>query len=898
VSSRSNENLARLLSDWVAAAYRHAHAVVVTTLLATLGLGVYAAGHLGVNSDNLAMVDPDVDFMRNQRAFSELFPILDNALIVVIDAETPELARESTDALQARLAALEDRFEDVYVPGGSRFFEDHGLLYRSVDELYEFSDGMARMQPIIAEMERDASLANFSRIVRIGLDSVRAEQGDGDEWLAILERIGGATIAVYREYPVAVSWEQIMLRGSALESATRRVIVLHPLLDFDDLLAARASLRSIRSTATDLGLTPERGVRVRITGNPALNYEEMLGLLWDIGVAGLFCFLLVAVAVFLALRSLPLVIAVIATLLVGLVWTAAFAAAAIGALNIASVAFAILFIGLGVDFGIHLGMRYADLLARGLGHEEALREAARTVGPSLVLCTITTAIGFFVFVPTEYRGVAELGLISGTGMVIILALTLTFLPALLGSGLRPDPQRIVGARLHFRGWSYPRSHARAVRWGAALAGLGAIALLPRVWFEPNVVDMRDPTTESVQAFNDLLDQAGVLSPWFVNAVAADLDEADALAARARELDEVETTLALRDFVPEDQEEKLEILGDLGLMLDAPTSGPPRAAPTLEVQIGALRDLHDFLDADWVESRRTPLTRGMRFLRDQLATFLARIEVDEDPEETLATFEKVLLASLPAQIARVRAAIDTTGIGLEDLPDELRRRMVAPDGRARVQIFPAEDLQERGALERFADAVKRVAPDAVGVSVNLVEFGRITVAAFRQALVSALVLIGLLLLLLWGRLSDAAFALAPLLLAALLTTASVVLLGLSFNFTNVVVIPLLLGIGVDSGVHLVHESRQYTRPEEVDLLSTTTARAVFYSALTTTLSFGSLALSDHRGMQSLGILLTVGMMLTVVCNLVVLPALLDLRRRDPERVEGTPAAREGDRRRPR
>jgi predicted RND superfamily exporter protein len=270
---------------------------------------------------------------------------------------------------------------------------------------------------------------------------------------------------------------------------------------------------------------------------------------------------------------------------------------------------------------------------------------------------------------------------------------------------------------------------------------------------------------------------------------------------------------------------------------------------------------------------------MRFLREQLGRFLAHVEKDENPEETLATFETVLLASLPVQIARVREAIDTPGIGLEDLPLELRQRMVAPDGRVRVQIFPAEDLQDRGALERFADAVQGVAPDAVGVSINLVEFGRITVAAFRQALVSAVVLIGLFLLLLWGRPSDAAFALAPLLLSALLTAASVVVLGISFNFTNVVVIPLLLGIGVDSAVHLVHESRQHAGGEEVDLLSTTTARAVFYSALTTTLSFGSLALSSHLGMQSLGILLTVGMILTVVCNLVVLPALLDLRGKD-------------------
>jgi hopanoid biosynthesis associated RND transporter like protein HpnN len=882
VSSRNHETPAPLIVRWVDAARRHAQAVMGGTLLLTLGLGAVAALSLGVNSDNLAMVDPDLGFMRNQRDFAELFPILDNALIVVVDAETPELARESADALRTRLAAQRDYFEDVYVPGGGRFFEEHGLLYRSLDELDEFAVVMARMQPILAEMERDASLANFSRIVRIGLDAVREEQRDGAEWLAILERIGGATIAVYREFPVAVSWEEVMLQGSAIESSTRRVIVLHPVLDFDDLLAARASLRVIRSTASELGLEPERGVRVRITGNPAINYEEMLGLIWDIGAAGLFCFLLVAGVVYLALRSLRLVIAVIATLLVGLVWTAAFAGAFVGDLNLASIAFAILFIGLGVDFGIHLGMRYADLVAGGLAHDAALREAARSIGGSLVLCTITTAIGFYVFVPTEYRGVAELGLISGTGMGIILLLTLTLFPALISGPLRPEPARLGGARLRFRAhWGEAvERHPRALRWGAALAALVALGLLPRVYFEPNVVDMRDPSTESVQAFEDLLGQAGVMSPWFVNAVAPNAAGAEALAARLRALEVVEHTLVLGDFVPSEQEEKLEILGDLGLMLDAPTSSAPRRAPpSPEAQLAALRDLHAFLDADWVAATRTPLTNGMLFLRDQLGRFLANVELDDDSEQTMAAFEDLLLATLPAQIARVRAAVDTPGIEAADLPEELQRRMLAPDGRARIQIFPTEDLQERGALARFSDAVRSVAPDAVGVSINLVEFGRITVAAFQQALISAFLLISLLLLALWRRPSDAALALAPLLLSALLTAASVALLGISFNLVNVIVIPLLLGIGVDSAIHLVHEARQRARGAAAELLSTTTARAVLYSAVTTTVSFGSLALSGHRGMQTLGVLLTVGMVLTVASNLLVLPALLDLRRRD-------------------
>jgi predicted RND superfamily exporter protein len=207
-------------------------------------------------------------------------------------------------------------------------------------------------------------------------------------------------------------------------------------------------------------------------------------------------------------------------------------------------------------------------------------------------------------------------------------------------------------------------------------------------------------------------------------------------------------------------------------------------------------------------------------------------------------------------------------------------MLTPDGRARVQAFPEHDLQDLAAMKRFVEEVKREAPRATGVVVNLVEFGDVTVESFTQAIVSATLVIALLLFLIWRSGADVLFAMAPLVLSASLTGASMVVMDLPFDFSNVIVIPLLLGIGVDSGIHLVHRFKARIAGDQ-GLLGTTTARAVFYSALTTTLSFGSLSFSAHNGMSILGRMLTAGMLFTVICNLVVLPALLALRRPPPD-----------------
>ncbi|MBW2420900.1 MAG: MMPL family transporter [Deltaproteobacteria bacterium] len=346
-----------------------------------------------------------------------------------------------------------------------------------------------------------------------------------------------------------------------------------------------------------------------------------------------------------------------------------------------------------------------------------------------------------------------------------------------------------------------------------------------------------------------------------------------------ELDVVSQTLTLADYVPANQEEKLEILDDVAFLMDIPPPTPKDTAGAEEMdvhqQIEALRALYATLSDPWADEGRSPMRESMRLLRDRLGAFLGRVEAEEDPEAALRDFETLLLASFPDQISRLRRSIEASEIRMEDLPPELVERMITPTGRARIQVFPSENLIDESSFARFSDGVRAIDPRATGVAVNLLEFGRATRDSFKQALISAFVVITLLLWLLWGRPSLVLLALAPLVLSSVLTCAGMVLLDMPFNFANVVVIPLLLGIGIDSGIHLVHRS-EHPDLEGASLLESTTARAVYYSALTTTVSFGTLAFSSHQGMASLGILLTMGMLITVISNLVVLPALLQIR----------------------
>ena len=872
--------LAQRIAGWVDGAARRSGWVIGLCGAITVFAGFYAATELGVNSDNVQMVAEDLPSRRNHEAFARLFPNLENALLVVIDAETPELAREASARLAERLRADPEYAKDAYVPGGDAFFETHGLLYRTVDELDVFADQMSRMQPILAALEQDPSVANLASLIQTGLEgaavSGAASGVPPGDWPAILESVGNATVAVYTEFPLALSWEELLLRGSDVEVSRRRVIVVHPVLDFESFLTAGRVMDRVREHASELGLDSEHGVSVRITGNPALNYEEVLGLAWDLGLGGVVCFFFVAAVLARALRSLKLVVAALATLLAGLVWSAATAAAVVGHLNLVSAAFGILFIGLGVDFAIHLGMAYASRVRDGLGHDRALREASAGVGGSLLTCTLTTAIGFFVFAPTDYLGVAELGLIAGYGMFIIFFLTLTLFPALLSRWFRiEDPSEVAG-ELHFRStwWRFSETHPGRVLAVAVTIFAASLALAPLARFDLNVVEMRDATTESVQTFNDLLAESGPMSPWFVNSVAPDPASARAIAQELKALESVASTLTLADYVPDDQEEKLEILADLGYLMDTPVGqSMDQPASPLEDQVEALRRLHAFLGADWIQQETSSdLVASVRVLQRKLELFLLRLQAEEDPRATIERLDQVLLSGLPDQVDRLRTAIETREIRREDLPADLVERMIASDGQVRVQAFPAHDLGDEAAFVRFTEEVQSVDPKAAGVAINLVGFGRATRSSFEQALGSAIAIITLLLGLLWRRVRPVLLVLSPLAFSSLATVAAMVLLAIPFNFGNIIVIPLLLGIGVDSGVHLVSRALQPGASPQ-DLMDSTTARAVFYSALTTTVSFGTLAFSSHRGMASLGVVLSIGMVATVIGNLIILPALL-------------------------
>ncbi|MBT6273759.1 MAG: MMPL family transporter, partial [Chromatiales bacterium] len=458
---------------------------------------------------------------------------------------------------------------------------------------------------------------------------------------------------------------------------------------------------------------------------------------------------------------------------------------------------------------------------------------------------------------------SELGIISGVGMFISLIASLTALPAallLLGGN---------GGALPGLGKEHGRLPRRLVLGGAVVAALAGAATLPLARFDHNPMHLRDAKTESVSTYLQLMDSASS-APWSLS-VLGDRATLASLASRLATLGEVHETRSLADFVPTGQEDKLEAVADLDFLLartlakpgDSGASSPSDLKEAFTQLVEALRNYHAVQPE--IETSKVRLVAAAEH-------FLKRLEADQNGALSADLHERVF-AYFPATIARLATSLEAQPISLESLPKSLTDRWITTDGRWRLEIIPSADLDDNDALKAFVTQVQNIAPTATGTPEVNLGASRVVVGSFVQAFASAFVLIFGLLWLITGQLKDVILVLAPLLLAALLTASVMVLLGISFNFANVIALPLLLGIGVDNGIHLVHRARS-TPSSAGGLLGTSTARGIVLSALTTICGFGSLAYSAHPGTSSMGLVLTIGLALTLTITLFVLPALLE------------------------
>ncbi len=849
---------------------RRAWLVVALFVPITIGAGLVAMSTLGVNTDTSAMVSDDLPWRVARADYARAFPDESLSVLVLVEGGTQELREDGAAGLARALRARPDLFLDAEAPTADPFFQRNGLLYRDVGGLEAMERALGESAVALAALVRDPSIRGVAPLLMAAVSAPSDRRPEGLDGLLVETSL--AIDAARRGQVRRVAWQDQLLGGGA---GGRVLVLARPVLDYSAIFPAGAALDAIEEIGAGLDLGDERELTLRVTGEAALATDELRSAAGGAGMATALAMLGVLVVLYIGLQSARMMLACTITLVVGLIGTAAFAGVAVGDLNLISVAFAVLYIGLGIDYAIHICLRYREAVVAGRSHGAAVLVALRQTGPALVVCAITTSVGFFAFIPTAFKGVSELGLIAGVGMFIGLIVNLLLLPALLvvfGRPRRYRPTPGLGA-FATRVVTLPERRRWVFRGLGVVGALVAIVMAPRAVFDQNRLNLQDPGQESVAAFNELM-ATGDPAPYALNMLAPDRASAEELRSKLESLESVRHARTVASFVPREQEAKRAIIGRMGRALAPVLNSESVSTPSVEDEMGALRALRAGLTG--LEAGDERLDEAAGELREQIGGLLGDLDgaSHDERERILSRVREGLLGSFEATMGSLALALTPESVSIETLPESIRSRWLALDGRWRVEASPDEDLNENEAIWRFAREVLSVAPGAVGEPVSGLRGGRVIVGAFVQAFVTALVAIFILVLVLLKSVRDALVVLAPLLLAGGLTGAASVWFGTPFNFANIIALPLMLGIGVDSGIHMVHRAR-YLRPGE-SLLTSSTARGVLFSSLTTICSFGSLAISTHLGMSSMGTLLTIAITLTLVCTLGLLPALLPRR----------------------
>ena len=830
-------------------------------IVLAVAAGFYTARHFSINTDINTLISADLDWRKRDNQFGAAFD-RERTILAVVEAPTPELTGAASKALAEKLAGDTHNFESVQPLGSGEFFEKNGLLFLPVAEVQRLTREFESAAPLIEIMAGDPSIRGLTGALETALAGVKRGQVKLDSTERPFNLITQAVERVLNTGSGTFSWRELVSDKPLTDADRRAFIEFMPVLDYSALEPGKAATDAIRQAARELNLAGEYAARVRLTGPVPIANEEYATVQDGAVVNGLGTVVVVLIILWMALHSPKIISAVFINLFIGLSITTAAGLMMVGSLNLLSIAFAVLFVGLGVDFGIQYSVRYRSERFKGNDLTAALVQAADLSAVPLSLAAMATAAGFLSFLPTDYKGISELGEIAGVGMLVAFTSSITVLPALLKLLNPPGEMEPVGYAFLAPVDQFLERHRVVIIVGTLLIALAGLPLLYFLRFDFNPINLRSPHVESIATFLDLRKDPNT-GANAINVLTNSEEEAKKIRATLEKLPEVLRVMSLDNFVPEDQPAKLNLIAQGAKVLNPalnPDSidDPPSDQENVESLKGAAESLRkaagEGSGQGAVASRR-------------LAGALSKLS--ESNQATRDKTQAIFVNPLKVVLDQLKNSLQAQPVSLNTLPTEIVNAWQTKDGLQRVEALPRGDPNDNDTLRRFAAAVLAAEPNAIGGPVSILRSGDTVVKAFIHAGITALVVISFLLWLALRRITDVLLTLVPLLVAGAVTLEICVLIGMPLNFANIVALPLLLGVGVAFKIYYVTAWRS----GRTNLLQSSLTRAIFFSAMTTATAFGSLWLSSHPGTASMGKLLALSLVTTLAAVLLFQPALM-------------------------
>jgi hopanoid biosynthesis associated RND transporter like protein HpnN len=875
---------ARLLEGTWRLVRRAPGSLVIAALLLTLVSALTAIFFLHLDSDQDNLVSHDLPFQERYLENLENFGDQEYLYVVIeTDASTTERRRaeQFTERLAERLKAHPELIRHTYYRITPDDLGNQALYFMSLNEAKGLAGTVEALGPPAVAWLRDGRLA--------GLFDLTAELlgGQGDAAATVDPGLFGPTLEQLGDYLRQVEkarlgqdvpGPQFNLAGERnryffTDNGRLLIMRLLPAKDFGTMDVIAAPLAAVRQALLETR-NEFPAVRAGLTGRPALQADEMSTTNRDMTRASLIAVVLVGLLFVLVLHGLLRPLLVMACLMMAIAWTFGFTAATIGVLNLLSIVFALVLVGIGVDFGVHIVLRYVEERKDGQEVEAAVRTALTRTGPGVILGAVTSVCAFYAVVGSDFRGLAELGLIGGTGILLCLLVMLTVLPALLLMAGRKKLFPESSPRISALPWLENLSDRPAIL--LTVLALFTLALAPgltKIRFSYNLLELQAKGLESVDYEQRMIEASGE-STWYAVSVAENLKQASELRDKFLALPTVDKIESLLDLIPDRQSEKQKLFAGTAAAIDPlPTvtqESPPPDASSLSASLqrlrGSLEGLEEKLFAAGAGEELAALD-GIFTSIDAIRKGLA----DEPASAArLADLQKKTRQEIAGLLGQLQTWLTAGPVSVEDLPASLRDIYVGRDGRMQVKVIPRDNIWEFDKLEQFVHDLRGIDAEVSGVPVNVLESSRLMRRTFLYAAGVTLILVILLLWITTRSLRKVLLTLLPLAVGMVWLLSLMGWFGMNFNLANFFAIPILIAIGVDGGVHFLARWQGLGGRR---LFATSTPMAVALSFTTTAIGFGGLLLAHHRGLASLGAVMVIGSMTGMLSCLLVLPAVL-------------------------
>ena len=882
--------MARWLGRLAAGVCRHPHWFFWPQVGVFVLCVVYTVCYLKADMNRDDLVGPNQQFHQNYLAFEKEFPQPDD-LVVVVQGDTPEKNRQYVERIAAKMLVETNFFQDVFYQQSMAIMGNKALQFAATTDLVQTVEMLHTVRPFLNEFTQTTNLVSLFEQVNQSFRTAKQEENDANRSLAqslpALTRIVSEAHDAIAHPGVPPSPNVMTLLDSSGQAILANYITFnHGHLFLITCHAPNDNLTGVVVKRLRELVNETRaevpGVNVGITGEPVLDYDEMTQSQKDATLASVVSLILCAIIFIYGYHETGRPIKATICLLIGVGYTMALTTATVGHLNILTITFVPMLIGLAMDYAVHLITRYEEELHHGKSNEEAITKAMVFTGQGIFTGALTTAGAFLAMYFTNFQGIKEMGIICGGGLLVCLIPMMTMLPALLLRGrqnvidqqIRTDDRRARIEKLWLD---------RPILVAGIVATLCVVAAWQgrKMYFDYNLIKMQSPSLSSVVFEQTLLDSAD--KSLLYGAVLADsLSNAVAWQKRIEKLPTVAATEPpfYENFLCPDGGEKRKRISEVkAAVADLKFRSPdlrPVSLPDLSTTL-FYTSCYAGLAAEATGTNDPVLTAQLDTLAQSI-TDLRLLMTGADAAHQaeyarkLAEYQQAFLFDLRDTFQLLQHQDDTTVPTVADLPPALRHRFIGVNGKFLIQAYPRQDVWQRGPQEAFVNDLRTVDKSVTGTPVQLYVYETVLRDAYVQAAWYSLAAIALMVLIHFRSLLAMVLALIPVAIGTLWLAGLMGWMGVPINLANIMTLPLVIGIGVTNGIQILN---RYAEEGTPGILSRSTGKAVLVSGLTAIAGFGSLILAQHLGIRSLGIIMATGIATCMIAALTFLPALLNL-----------------------